>query len=205
MKHNEEIVAEFVKRGDLKIDEEGRVWRTRKRVGGALGRVVELDIPVRAEGAMPNGYFQIQVWDGDGKCITCGSHRLVYFLHNGIISDELIIHHIDENKQNNNICNLKAMTFSEHNRLHPRKTWNKGSKTKTPNGRNIKEWHQKTIDSKERNYKIRALKTYYMVEIQNQHPAAVAKILKVSKRTVYTQISDCIGRGWLENAEDIHA
>ena len=47
--------------------------------------------------------------------------------------------------------------------------------------------------------------TYYMVEIENKNPSAVAKILNVSKRTIYTQISDCIGRGWLQDVENIPA
>lgn len=37
-----------------------------------------------------------------------------------------IIHHIDENKRNNNIDNLCLMTVTAHNRKHSHPAWNRG-------------------------------------------------------------------------------
>ena len=47
-------------------------------------------------------------------------HRLVYAKANGLteIPDGLIVHHIDEDKLNNNIDNLQMMSQSDHATLH---------------------------------------------------------------------------------------
>lgn len=46
-------------------------------------------------------------------------HRLIYETFWGItLPQEIQIHHIDENKTNNCILNLEAMTESEHHKLH---------------------------------------------------------------------------------------
>lgn len=57
--------------------------------------------------------------DENGKRIFIDEHRYVMeqYLGRKLKSDE-IVHHIDENKNNNNIENLKVMTKSEHTRLH---------------------------------------------------------------------------------------
>lgn len=41
-------------------------------------------------------------------------HRLVYQHFKGCIPDTLIVDHIDDNKQNNNILNLQLLTISEN-------------------------------------------------------------------------------------------
>lgn len=46
-------------------------------------------------------------------------HRLIYEDYYKVtILDWVVVHHIDENKLNNNISNLKLMTKNEHRRLH---------------------------------------------------------------------------------------
>jgi hypothetical protein len=40
-----------------------------------------------------------------------------------------IIHHLDENKLNNDIHNLALMSITAHNRLHSHEAWNKGIRT----------------------------------------------------------------------------
>jgi transcriptional antiterminator len=40
-----------------------------------------------------------------------------------------IIHHLDEDKRNNNIDNLALITITAHNRIHAHEAWNKGKKT----------------------------------------------------------------------------
>lgn len=46
------------------------------------------------------------------------SHRLIYIEYYGSLDDDLIVHHIDGNKLNNHPSNLKAMSNSEHIKLH---------------------------------------------------------------------------------------
>jgi hypothetical protein len=49
------------------------------------------------------------------------SHRLIYMYHNGEITDNLHIDHIDRDKSNNNIENLRLVTEQENQ-------WNRGDK-----------------------------------------------------------------------------
>jgi hypothetical protein len=49
------------------------------------------------------------------------SHRLIYMYHKGEITDGLQIDHIDRNKLNNNIENLRLVTHQENQ-------WNRGAK-----------------------------------------------------------------------------
>ena len=45
-------------------------------------------------------------------------HRLIYEEHYGKIPKNIIIHHIDGNKQTNLIENLEALSFSKHQSIH---------------------------------------------------------------------------------------
>ena len=45
-------------------------------------------------------------------------HRMVYEYYNGKIPSGYVIHHIDENKLNNDISNLQLISDSDHRRLH---------------------------------------------------------------------------------------
>lgn len=64
-----------------------------------------------------------------------------------------IIHHIDENKKNNSINNLKLITITEHNQLHHRgrTQWNKGK-----NGEYILEKLRGRVVSEKQKTKCRA-------------------------------------------------
>ena len=54
----------------------------------------------------------------DNKRTTAWIHRLVYEVFYGEIENGCDIHHIDEDKTNNNINNLKKITHEEHGRIH---------------------------------------------------------------------------------------
>lgn len=60
----------------------------------------------------------------DGKNLQL--HRVIWEEHYGKIPDGMVIHHKDFNKMNNDITNLQAMTFDEHNNIHKHPAWNKG-------------------------------------------------------------------------------
>ena len=55
-----------------------------------------------------DGYFRHQ----------CSIHRAVYNYFYGGVSEKYHIHHIDENKANNDISNLQMLTITEHHKLH---------------------------------------------------------------------------------------
>lgn len=49
----------------------------------------------------------------------CYEHHLIYWQHYGVIpNNNEIIHHIDGNKHNNNINNLKLLTKNQHDIYH---------------------------------------------------------------------------------------
>lgn len=60
--------------------------------------------------------------------INTSEHRIIYEKYYGKIPAGYIIHHIDGDKLNNSIENLKAMSQLEHNRIHKHTSWNKGLK-----------------------------------------------------------------------------
>lgn len=60
-------------------------------------------------------YYAIQA---NGKKHTPFLHRLVYEIVKGPIPEGYVVHHIDENKRNNNPDNLIAMPFSQHTSMH---------------------------------------------------------------------------------------
>lgn len=59
------------------------------------------------------GYKQVVLYK-DGKRHYKRVHRLIYEAFNGKIPDKLIINHIDEDKNNNNLSNLEIITNREN-------------------------------------------------------------------------------------------
>lgn len=59
-------------------------------------------------------------------------HRYIWEKHNGIIPEGMVIHHIDENRTNNNIDNLQIMESGIHSTLH-----HKGKRCKNKKSRKI--------------------------------------------------------------------
>lgn len=186
MKRSEDVVMKYVLAGDLSIDKTGRVWRHRKRVGGAAHNIYDLEQPVRAENKTKAGYLQIVVCE-NGQRIGCQAHRLIWYSHNGSIPKNCIIHHIDKDRQNNNIDNLQLMTHKQHNTHHAHAAWNKGK-----SGTNdIEAWHDKTVKSKHSNYIERTKETYRLRYAEGMSAKQIAILYGVSTRTIYLQIEDC--------------
>jgi hypothetical protein len=95
--------------GELFYYEDGKLFNKTKRskntiVGEEAGRLSN------------RGYRQIMV---NRKFYL--SHRLIYIFHHGEIADKLYIDHIDRDKSNNNIENLRLVTIQENQ-------WNRGAR-----------------------------------------------------------------------------
>ncbi len=65
---------------------------------------------------MANGYKFIMV---NEKCERLHRYIMEIYLGRKLVKNE-VVHHIDDNKLNNNISNLELMSSSEHNRLSAR-------------------------------------------------------------------------------------
>jgi len=63
------------------------------------------------------GYYLHDKWD-NYKRTKILLHRYIWEKNNGNIPEGYVVHHIDENKLNNDISNLKLMTISEHHSYH---------------------------------------------------------------------------------------
>jgi hypothetical protein len=81
------------------------------------------------------GYTQFIVSNGRGNNKSYLTHRFVYECFYGLIDDETLqVHHIDHDKQNNELSNLELVTDLE-NKMHAKKAGRKtgrhmGSKNK---------------------------------------------------------------------------
>ena len=96
------------------------VWRTLRRAGvemrprgASLGQknTRKFGGPLHTD---KKGYLRTYSREGKPSCI----HRACWEAYHGLIPEGQLIHHIDEDRQNNAIENLAPMTQAEHNRLH---------------------------------------------------------------------------------------
>lgn len=84
------------------------------------GRWVEAQHLQRGQSLMPmherlaNGYTKIHLTDGT----IADEHRFVYFRLVGALRDGHHVHHLDEDKRNNEPANLRQMSIFEHRSLH---------------------------------------------------------------------------------------
>ena len=65
-----------------------------------------------------NGYLRVNIYLGNGKRFMPGQHRLIVEKELGIELGDLVVHHKDRNKSNNDIANLEPLTRSEHSKHH---------------------------------------------------------------------------------------
>ena len=68
------------------------------------------------------------------------AHRVIWEQHYGPIPKGWVVHHKDENRQNNDISNLEAMSRADHNTIHSK-------------GRPVADWQKKiTSESNKRRW-----------------------------------------------------
>lgn len=70
----------------------------------------------RHQGQHNEGYLRIHI---SGECLLV--HRAVYQAIRGELAPGMVVHHKDENRQNNALRNLEAMPRGEHTALHARR------------------------------------------------------------------------------------
>lgn len=119
-----------------------------------------------------SSYFLIDLWK-DGKRDIRSVHVLVYETFNGPLKDNEVVHHIDFNKFNNSLDNLKKMTIAEHNLLHfkDKEPWNKGihpdkriyQKMWNTRGKSLKIRNDKIRDMYSRGESVKNLSTIFNI------------------------------------------
>ena len=67
-----------------------------------------------AQKEQPNGYLMCTLLDDNKNQLTVYAHRFIYEAFNGPIPKGLVINHINENKLDNNLSNLEAITVKEN-------------------------------------------------------------------------------------------
>ena len=63
-----------------------------------------------------NGYKRVNLYDKNRKIFTKRTHRLVIEAFKENVDNKLCVDHIDNNRENNNICNLRYATHQENTR-----------------------------------------------------------------------------------------
>ena len=66
-----------------------------------------------AGGYNAHGYYRLKI-SIYGRQVTFLCHRIIYFMHHGVLPD--ILDHIDRDKSNNSIDNLRPSNNSQNNR-----------------------------------------------------------------------------------------
>lgn len=104
----DEYIAWNINEGNIVVDtEHGKVFATRGPGG------VKLDEPKELTGSIVNGYRVVSIRNGNTK-MQCRVHRIVWIAEHGVIPDGYVIDHINNDKQDNRLCNLQLLTNTEN-------------------------------------------------------------------------------------------
>jgi hypothetical protein len=103
------------------------VWERMSRVKGFIARKKK-DLPfIELDGIKftLNEYGYYRSTRRDRNLFL---HRYIYEKEYGKIPDDWDVHHVDENKQNNELSNLMALSKSDHTKLHQERKKNDNQK-----------------------------------------------------------------------------
>jgi hypothetical protein len=95
----------MLRRGYLRIDDDGRIWRTHIQTHGRWKPIIER----RAENVGGKGYFRLTL-QVNGHLRSVMAHRVVWTWLKGPIPAGLEVNHKDLNKQNNRVANFELVT-----------------------------------------------------------------------------------------------
>ncbi|HEA68236.1 MAG TPA: HNH endonuclease [Desulfobacterales bacterium] len=106
---------QYIASGELSIDEQGRIWRLKRRFGKKVGgNYIRHIKKKRAENTIGSGrYLQVKIMH-KGQRIHCTAGRLVWQYFHGDIPDGLCINHKNGIKYDNRPDNLEIVTYSEN-------------------------------------------------------------------------------------------
>jgi hypothetical protein len=110
----ESFVYESVKSGELKVADDGSVWRVAQRRNNRWNKTVNLfEVkPHRVDQTMSAGYRIVKVMR-NLRQVTTGAHRLVFLHFFGNIPLGITINHKNGDKCDNRPCNLELATYAQ--------------------------------------------------------------------------------------------
>ena len=128
-----------------------------------------------------NGKQTYQRIERDGKNLQ--KHRFLWEQAYGKIPKGHVIHHINGNKKDNRLENLKMLSYKDHNLLHSidRPIWNKGLTTK--NNEKFRTTHKNAVKKRKENYLRKCKTIYYIMENCDITYVSLARILGMNRAT----------------------
>lgn len=122
----------------------------------------------------------------NGKRMSDHSRAFCIALNIPQIPKGFVVHHLDENKRNNDIDNLALVTITAHNRIHAHEAWNKGI-TKE-NSEVWKNAVMKQREAREETFLKKARDTYNIWKSTGKTQMEISKELNVNRATVSARI-----------------
>lgn len=102
---NDSLIFDLLKDPNYEVRADGTVWTRITKTGK-----VSVNNVWRKAGSARRGYWTLKYFG-----IMLQIHRIVYAKFHGILEEDLVINHIDDNGYNNAIENLELVTQSKNN------------------------------------------------------------------------------------------